>query len=80
MWANMVEPAYIPAQECDIEGIQRAAFESWHATYAEIFSLEKIASFLRHGYSTDVLREVLRGGGSTFMVAREEDRVVGFGE
>ncbi len=76
----MVEPVCIPAQECDIAGIQRAAFESWHATYAEIFSLERIASFLRQGYSTDGLREALRGEGSTFMVAKEADRVVGFEE
>lgn len=69
---------YADAREADISGIQAVAEQAWRATYRDIFPDDVIADFLRRGYATDVLAELIRRPDSLFLVAREADRVVAY--
>lgn len=66
------------AGEADIEGIQRVARASWHATYAGIFAPEFMEGFLNHNYSNGRLHDSLASPLQRMFVAREEQELVGF--
>jgi ribosomal protein S18 acetylase RimI-like enzyme len=73
-----MQVAIVQAWEEDVEGVQRVASESWHATYREIYDREYIAQFLERAYSTEGLRRAIQSDRSVFLVARDGHRVVGF--
>jgi ribosomal protein S18 acetylase RimI-like enzyme len=66
------------ATEDDIPGIQLAAAQSWRAAYAEIFTSDFIESFVGRAYSTESLRRVIHSTQSIFVVAREDQEIIGF--
>lgn len=68
----------VQAREEDVEGVQRVASESWHATYREIYDREYISQFLERAYSTDGLRRSIQSGRGVFLVVKDGNRGVGF--
>ncbi len=74
----MPDPIYAEASESDVELIQSAATESWHAAYKDIYPTEYISNFLQQAYSTEALLESISNPGSIFLVAKNRNQVIGF--
>jgi RimJ/RimL family protein N-acetyltransferase len=62
----------------DAEAIHGVARESWEATYRDIYTPEFISEFVDRNYSVEGLERSIAGGRSTYLVARDFGRVVGF--
>jgi hypothetical protein len=75
---EMTDPVYEEASESDIEPIQSAAAESWHAAYKDTYSSQYISDFLQRAYSTKNLLQSISNPRSIFLVAKDRNRVVGF--
>ncbi len=73
----MADLIYDEARESDVEQIQQAAAESWHATYKDIYSPDYIVAFLARAYSTESLLRSIRHSRSTFLVARGANHIEG---
>lgn len=67
-----------PATEKDTEAIRRVAERSWSAAYADVLDGEVIDETVASWYSDDSLSDALNRPGTAFLVAAEDDEVVGF--
>ena len=69
-----------PAEERDVEGIQRVAREAWNQVYADVFGDEERRRVMEHSFSRRALLEDVGRHSSFFFVAAAEGGVVGFAE
>lgn len=69
-----------PAEERDVEGIQRVAREAWDQVYSGLFGAAERKRVLEHAFSRRALKEDLSRRSSHFFVAAAGDGVVGFAE
>lgn len=69
-----------PAEERDVEGIQRVAREAWDQVYSGLFGAEERKRVLEHAFARRSLLENLSRHTSHFFVAAAGDGVVGFAE
>ncbi len=69
-----------PAEERDVEGIQRVARAAWNQVYADLFGDEERGRMLEHAFSRRALLEDIGRHASYFFVAAAEGGVVGFAE
>lgn len=69
-----------PAEERDVEGIQRVAREAWDQVYSGLFGAAERKRVLEHAFSRRSLLEDLGRHSSWFFVAAAGDGVVGFAE
>lgn len=77
---HMTELVLVQAQKADIPAIQDVAAESWRATYGHIFQPDFIDQFLARAYSAEALRHSITSERTLFLVAKEDEQVVGFSE
>lgn len=79
--APRTEPMVLrPAEEGDVEGIQRVAREAWDQVYSGFFGAAERQRVLEHAFSRRSLLEDLAHHSSYFFVAAVEGGVVGFAE
>jgi ribosomal protein S18 acetylase RimI-like enzyme len=69
-----------PAEERDVEGIQRVAREAWDQVYSGLFGAAERKRVLDHAFSRRTLLEDLSRHSSWFFVAAAGNGVVGFAE
>lgn len=69
---------YTKALESHAGSIQVAAQASWRKTYAAIFDEAFIERFLARNYSLESLIRAINSTHSTFLVACDQDQVLGF--
>lgn len=69
-----------PAEERDVEAIQRVAREAWNQVYSGLFDAGERTRVLEHVFSRRSLREDIGRHSSFFYVADADGGVVGFAE
>lgn len=75
-----VDLAIRPAEERDVEAIQRVAREAWRATARGVLGAADREEVAEHLYERRTLLEDVGRHNSLFLVATLQDAVVGFGE
>ena len=70
----------VVAQAEDVPALQAAAAASWWATYKDLLSADFIEKFLAHSYNERVLLKEIAGAQSRFLVAKQGDALIGFGQ
>ncbi|MEQ6378521.1 GNAT family N-acetyltransferase [Bacillaceae bacterium S4-13-56] len=64
------------AMESDIKDIREIAIKTWHHTYKDLIPEQVQDQFLTRAYSDEILKNRIKE--SLFLVAKQEDNVVGF--
>lgn len=67
-----------PATANDFEGIRRVAKQSWTAAYDGMLTVEAIDETVADWYSDESLASALDTPGTAFLVATEDEEVLGF--
>lgn len=67
-----------PATNDDVEAIREIARESWEHDYPEILSSESLDAGVEDWYSEARIRDSVRWSRADVLVARADERVVGF--
>ena len=67
-----------PANEDDFESIRDVARRTWSDAYAEIMDGESIDETISEWYSDDSLTDASERPGTMFLVASENDELLGF--
>ncbi|RBI62555.1 N-acetyltransferase [halophilic archaeon] len=67
-----------PATEADTEAIRRVALRAWRATYDDLLDEETIEETVDDWYADETLASAFDSPGTAFVVATEDDDVVGF--
>lgn len=67
-----------PAKPADVPTIAQLARESWHAAYDDFLGREKVDEVVDEWYNLDSLRDATENDTHVFVVAIEEDDILGF--
>ena len=67
-----------PATEADTEAIRRVALRTWRATYDGLLDETTIKETVADWYADEALASALDSPGTAFVVATEDDEIIGF--
>jgi len=71
-------PAIRPAEVDDVDGIQRVARRTWHATYDETLGPATVDAQVDEWYADAAVRDGVEDDEAIYLVATAEDAVVGY--